>query len=334
MRGEDRTREPAATIIVVSFNTLEMTRACLDSVFRETRRESVELIVVDNASEDGSAEMIAAEFPQARLIRSTANLGFAAANNHAADLARGQYLLLLNPDTVILDGAIDRLIAFARSAPRAGIWGGRTLFADGRLNPSSAWRDMSLWSLFCRSAGLSQAFRGNPVLDPEAYGGWARDSEREVDVVTGCFLLIETAFWRELGGFDERFVMYGEDADLCMRARSRGAAPRITPDAVIIHHGGASERVRAAKIIRLFRAKIALMEKHWARPRLAIGRLLFLAWVGSRAGAARILSRAGSTGESLAPWIDVWARRDEWLHGYPGAAAPRGERRSDALPHR
>ena len=130
---------PVLSILVVSYNTRAMTLDCLRSVVAETRTP-YELIVLDNASADGSAEAVAAEFPQARLIASPENLGFAEGNNVAAQEARGEYLLLLNPDTLVLRGSLDRLLDFARAEPGAGIWGGRTLFADGRLNPSSCWR--------------------------------------------------------------------------------------------------------------------------------------------------------------------------------------------------
>ena len=110
---------------------------------------------------------------------------------------------------------------------------------------------MSLWNLFCRAVGLTGLFPQSRLFNAEAYGGWKRDTEREVDIVTGCFFLIEHRFWDTLGGFDPLFFMYGEEADLCLRARPLGARPRITPDARIVHYGGASERVRAEQIIRV-----------------------------------------------------------------------------------
>src|SRR5690606_28786133 len=137
------------------------------------------------------------------------NHGFAKGNNIAAARARGEYLLLLNPDTVVRDGAIDRLMAFAEREPRARIWGGRTLFADGSLNTSSCWRRMSLWNIFCRTAGLTGVFPRSALFNSEAYGGWDRGTERQVDIVSGCFFLIARADWKRLGGFDPVFAMYG-----------------------------------------------------------------------------------------------------------------------------
>src|SRR5690606_5106795 len=115
----------------------------------------------------------------------------------------------------------------------------------------------------------SSLFRRSAVFNPEGYGAWERDSEREVDIVTGCFLLIEKTFWDELGGFDPTFVMYGEEADLCLRAQARGALPRITPEAEIIHYVGASETVQARKLVRVITAKTTLIRRNfpaWQRP--------------------------------------------------------------------
>ncbi|MFU0507215.1 glycosyltransferase family 2 protein [Pseudaminobacter sp. NGMCC 1.201702] len=304
--------DPLVSIIVVSYNTREMTLECLRSVFGQTSRR-FELIVVDNASSDGSAAAIAAEFPCIQLIAESQNHGFAKANNIAARHARGEYILLLNPDTVVLEGAIDRLLDFAHRVPQAKIWGGRTIFGDRSLNPSNCWGRMTLWSVTSQALGLSSLFRRSTIFNPEGYGSWLRDSERGVDIVTGCFLLIRREFWEELGGFDLSFVMYGEEADLCMRARSSGAMPRITPEAQIIHYAGASESVQTDKMVRLLRAKLLLIRRHfptWQRP---IGLLLFRFWPLSRFWGTRLLGRR----EAAEIWGHVWRRRSEWWHGWP-----------------
>lgn len=275
--------------------------------------------MVDNASADGSAAAIAAKFPEMTLIAEAANHGFAAAHRIAVRRARGRWLLLLNPDTEVGPGAIDRLLAFAHATPEAGIWGGRTLFADGSLNPASCWGRMTLWSLACQAAGLTALFRGSPFFNPEGYGGWDRGSVREVDIVSGCFLLIRRALWDRLGGFDLGFEMYGEEADLCLRARALGVRPMVTPEATILHHGGASEPVRAGKLVRLMRAKTALVRRHFPplsrAPALALLRL----WPLSRrvvwAGIAPVTGRAHHR-ESAAVWAELWARRDVWWEGY------------------
>jgi GT2 family glycosyltransferase len=320
VRPEFGNSAPVVSIVVVSYNTREMTLECLRSVVAQTR-EPFELIVVDNASSDGSAAAIAAEFPNIRLMAEIENHGFAKANNMAAAHANWEYLLLLNPDTVVLEGAIDRLLDFARRVPEAGIWGGRTLYGDRRLNPTNCWRRMTVWSLASQVLGLSSLFRRSALFNPEGYGGWLRASEREVDIVTGCFLLIRREFWKELGGFDQSYVMYGEEADLCLRAQVKGARPRITPEAQIVHYAGASEAVRSDMMVRLLRAKVLLIRRHfygWQRP---AGLTLLRLWPLSRYLATHMLGRR----MAAQTWGEIWQRRAEWWDGWPeaGSLAPR-----------
>ena len=305
------------SIIVISFNTREMTLECLRSVRRETH-VPYELIVVDNASEDGSAEAIAAEFPDIDFTASPENTGFALANNMASERARGRYVLLLNPDTVVLDGAIDALVAFAERTPDARIWGGRTLFGDRSLNPTSCWRRLTLWNVFCRTTGLTGLFPKSEFFNSEAYGGWDRGTERQVDVVTGCLMLMTLEDWRALGGFEARFQMYGEEVDLCLRAiRDLGAAPRVTPGATIVHYGGASQKVRADKMVRLMRAKTELIQQHFPPVQRALGKPIFALWPWSRWMASSVLGRMGiKKGQGAEVWREVWQRRSEWRDGF------------------
>ena len=285
----------------------------------QTHNVSYEVIAVDNASCDGSAEMIAAHPVNARLIRLHENIGFARANTLAARIARGRQLLLLNPDTVVLDGAIDKLVAFARANPKARIWGGRTLFANGTLNPSSCWGRMTPWNLICRATGLAAILPNTEMFNGEAIGGWKRDSVRRVDIVSGCFFLIEKELWDGLRGFDPLFFMYGEEADLCLRAHAFSARPLITPDATIIHYGGASEKARSDKMVRLLAAKMSLIGRHWHPLMVPAGKALLAAWPLSRAiamTAAAVITRRKDRFETAAAWRAIWSRRREWIGGY------------------
>jgi GT2 family glycosyltransferase len=311
------TPRPDISIIVVSYNTREMTLACLRSIGEQTRDTAYELIVVDNDSSDGSAEAIAAEFPDLRLIRLEENIGFARANNLAAGRARGERLLLLNPDVVVIDRAIDRLVAFADSRPGAGIWGGRTLFGDRSLNPASCWGRMTVWNLFCRAAGLTAIFAGSELFNSEAYGDWQRDSVREVDIVTGCLLLITKRLWDDLDGFQSHYFMYGEEADLCLRARAKGASPVLTPEATIIHYGSASDTGNKAVAVAV--ARMTLIREHWTPARRPLG--VALSWVSALTHhlgyslAARFLSRPGVKAQADLH-REVWSQRRRWLPGY------------------
>lgn len=308
---------PELSILMVNWNTRDMTLACLRSVFAETRDTSFELILVDNGSADGSADAIAAEFPQVKLLRENINHGFAKANNIAAQVARGRYLLLLNTDTVVLDGAIDKLVAFARANPGARLWGGRTLWEDGTLNPTSVWKRITPWSAFSFAFGLRGALSRFEFFNPEGMGHWQRDTVREVDIVAGCFLLMERSFWNELGGFDARFFMYGEEADLCARARAAGAKPLMTPAATIIHYGGKSAASHSSKIVYVIGARIGLVQSQSGPLGGTIGRLACIAHVGIRAYAYGLLNRMNPKRfeASAREWGIAWACRAEWRNG-------------------
>jgi N-acetylglucosaminyl-diphospho-decaprenol L-rhamnosyltransferase len=301
------------SILIVTYKCHHEARECLASIYRNTTGVDFEVVVLDNASQDGTVEMVRSEFPQARLIALDENVGFAAGVNLAAEEAEGEHVLLLNPDTVVHEGAVRNLVDFAERRPEHGLYGGRTLRPDGTVDPGSCWAQQTLWSLFCFATMLTATFKGSRLFDPESLGGWGRDSVREVGLVTGCLLLVPRALWARLGGFDTRFFMYGEDADLALRARERGYRPAITPDAVVTHEVGVSSATRPDKMILLYTGKATLLRKHWRPARRRVGLALLAAGVGSRALAAR-LTRARS--DSASAWPVVWAQRRRWLQGY------------------
>jgi GT2 family glycosyltransferase len=305
------------SILVVSYNSRSETLACLASVLQYPPDCRFELIVLDNASPDASADAIAEAFPTVSLIRSQVNLGFAGGNNAAAAFARGRRLLLLNPDTLVNAASLTALWQFANACPDAKIWGGRTLFADGRLNPASCWAEITLWSLFCSTCALTWLAPRSVLLNPEAFGGWQRDTVRAVDIVSGCFLLIDHSLWRQLDGFDPRFFMYAEEADLCLRARRFGARPMVSPAATIIHLGGASEPSQVEKILKIHRGRITLMRKHWGRLKLTLGLALYWHWALLRMiGAHAISGPRDIPGQSRSKWQHIWRQRHIWLAGY------------------
>lgn len=312
---------PDVSVLIVSYRCREEVLECLASIAQGARQTTVETIVLDNASADGTVEAIRAQFPEVTLIAEDSNLGFAAGVNRASEEAHGDFLLLLNPDTTVHPDAIDNLVVFARSHPQHGLVGGRTVNPDGSTHPGSCWGKPTLWSTFCFATMLSTLFKRSALFDPESLGRWERDSIREVDVITGCLLLVPTTLWRELGGFDRRFFMYGEDVDLALRARAAGYRPAITPDAVITHAIGISSSSRPEKFHLVLQAKITIMEKYWSSSRTAIGKALLIMGVGTRAlmATAAGRSRGGPGGEGGAgpdTWRVLWRTRTQWLQGF------------------
>ena len=251
------------SVLIVSYNTRDMTIECIESIFEETRSHSFEVILIDNDSKDGSADAIEERFPEVKLIRSEKNLGFAMANNVASEQSSGKRTLLLNPDTVIVERAIDKLMDFADENPDCRMWGGRHMFRDGSRNTFNCWADYTLWTVFCGCTGLSKFVPGSPLFNPRPYPKYDRMSVKEVDIITGCFLLMDTELWDQLEGFDSDFFLFAEEADLCVRAREAGARPLMTPDALIIHDGGGSSPIHSEdRRIMLIKAERQYHRKH------------------------------------------------------------------------
>lgn len=310
---------PDVTIIIVSYNTRELTLKCLETLLDAGGDVLAEVVVYDNDSKDGSPEAIAERFPQLRLIASRENVGFAKANNIVAAEANAPYVLLLNPDTETYDNAIARLLQFAQDYPQAGIYGGRTLFPDGSLNPSSCFNRITLHSQFCRTFYLDKIFPNSPLTNPEAIGGWNRDDIRQVDIVVGCFLLTTKKLWDDLGGFDLKYFMYGEEADLCLRAAQKGYTPMINPQATIMHLVGASANVRASKIVQVGRARATLIRQHW-KPWLVpfgLGLLTIWAWLRNLLSMlAYLFDKSEQSASRRKTWKDVCSEWKTWIKGY------------------
>ena len=302
------------SIVIVSYNTRQRTLACLASIREHAPAVPVEVVVVDNGSSDGSLEAIRTAGTATVVVDAGENLGFARGVNRGVDLSSGDAVLLLNPDTVVLAGALDALVDFARAHPEHGVYGGRTLRADGGVDPSSCWGEPTLWSLTSFALGLSTAFRSSIVFDPESLGRWERDTVREVPIITGCLLLVTRALWDRLGGMDERFFLYGEDADFSLRARRAGQRPVVVPDAEIVHEVGASTESSGLKMCMVMAGKATLLRRGWTPWRARVGVVLLQVGSGLRAGLERL--RGGKPA-----WRIVWERRADWRAGYPHAEA-------------
>lgn len=304
---------PGVSVIIVSYRSRDMLLACLESIYAGESGSVVELIVIDNASGDGTPEAVRHAYPQVRVIESVENLGFARAVNRAAEQARGDYVLLLNPDMLVHEAAIDGMVCFAEQHPAAGFYGGVTLDREGNVDPRSCWGRPTIWSLVCFATGLSTVFARSRLFDPESLGRWQRDTVREVPVVTGCLLLADGRVWRQLGGFDESYFMYGEDVDLSLRAWELGYRPLLNPKAKATHFVGASSETSAAKAGLLYRGKATFVRKRFHPRAVGVALALLETGVGLRALVHR-MKRDGR--DEASPWEVLWATRHDWRLGY------------------
>lgn len=302
---------PEIAIVIVNYNTRDEIIACVQSVL-STTTAPLEIIVVDNGSVDGSVAALHEFGDPVTVVEAGANLGFATGVNRGVEHSHAPWVLLLNPDTTVLDGAIDALVSFARAHPHYGVYGGRTLRPDGSTDPSSCWGEMTLWSLTSFALGLSTLFSRSRLFDPESLGRWGRDSVREVPIVTGCLLLIAQKDWQRLGGMDERFFLYGEDAEFSARAKKNGLRPVIVPDATIIHAVGGSTAPGGRKMSLVMAGKATVLKTQWRPLPAALGVALLQIGSGVRAAPYVIRRKQGT-------WTHAWAHRKEWRGGYPEA---------------
>lgn len=243
------------SIIIVNWNTRDILLDCLESIAAHPPSRPYDIWVVDNASNDGSVTAVRARYPHVQLIENAANRGFAAANNQAIHASHGDYLLLLNSDTLVREGALERLALFLDAHPRVGIAGACLLNADGTLQPSWA-AFPSLWSeLLGRNMRVCRPYRTND--GSTAYA---------VDWVGGAALLIRRTTVEQIGDLDEGYFMYSEETDWCFRARQAGWDVCYLPDALIVHLGGQSSRKASIRMkVQLYRSKLRFYTKHYGR---------------------------------------------------------------------
>ena len=267
------------SIIIVSWNTCEILKQCLVSIYTCFTEEEFEVVIVDNDSADGSADMIEREFPLVKIIKSTTNLGFGKACNHALRLARGKYILLLNPDTKIVDNAIHKALCFLRGGNDIGVVGAKLLFPDGSFQPSCG-NFPSIRAVFINAGssllmkmGLHNSAKVflrmvNHELMPvrELKSLFNENIVRDVDWVVGAFLIFRREALENDQIFDEDFVMYAEDQDFCRRVKNRGYRIVYYPPATIFHIEGSSAAAyplqrKLAKIV----AKSLFFRKHYGQ---------------------------------------------------------------------
>lgn len=252
---------PDLSVIIVNWNVRDLLRRCLESVFASPFGGSLEVLVVDNASADGSGEMVRTEFPQVHLIANAENRGFPAANNQGLALARGRYILLLNPDTEVVGDALQAMVAFADAHPDVGVVGPQLLNPDGSVQ-SSRRRFPTLATALWESTWL-QPYAPRRLLERYYVLDRPDDEIQDVDWVTGAALMVRREAVEEVGPLDEGFFMYSEELDWCRRFREAGWRVVYLPTARIVHHvGKSSEQVLPARHIHFQTSKVRYFRKY------------------------------------------------------------------------
>lgn len=297
--NEEKTGPRAAakdvSVIIVSYNVRDFLEQCLHSIHRACQHLDAEVLVVDNASRDGSSQMVKSQFPWVQLRENRINLGFAKANNQALRMAKGRYLLLINPDTLAREDTVKRMLEFLQTHPEVGAAGCKILNPDGTLQLSCRRSFPTPWVALSKILGLGRLFPRSrffgkynlTYLDPEKIS--------EVDALSGSFMFLRREALQQVGFFDEQYFMYGEDLDLCYRIKSAGWKIYYLPTTQIIHYKGRSTEVSASTVLDFYRAMYIFVGKHLRRKYLFFLHWFLILGIAIRAAvsfASRILRRA------------------------------------------
>lgn len=255
------------SVIIVNYNVKHFLQLCLHAVYRAVQHIAAEVIVVDNNSHDGSVQMVQQLFPQTILIANKNNLGFSKANNQAVALANGEFILFLNPDTVMPEDFFSRLLPFIEARPNVGAIGPKLIDGRGRFAPDGKKSFPTLSVALYKSLGLNRIFPKSPVFNKYYAVHVSESQTAPVDVLSGCCMLVRSNLIRQIGGaFDEAYFMYCEDVDLCFRIKQAGFDNIYFPDATLIHYKGESTRKTTVSYVRIFNKALAtFVSKHYGR---------------------------------------------------------------------
>jgi len=249
------------SVVIVAWNAKHYLELCLESLLAAPPRRSLEVLVVDNASSDGTTEMVESRFPCVRLIKAGENLGFAKGNNVAIRQCQGRYIALVNPDVQVLPGCLDALGDFLDEHPKVGNVGPRVLNPDMTLQ-SSCRRFPSLWNNFCSASGLESVFKGSRMFAGEHMYFFSHDRTIAVDVLVGCFNMVRRETFDAVGLLDEDLFMYGDDVDWCQRCWKAGWEVVFFPGARAIHDRG---KITAPYPVRFAVAQQKSVLHYWTK---------------------------------------------------------------------
>jgi GT2 family glycosyltransferase len=270
---------PTLSVVIVSFNVRADLLRCLESIYASRQDAAFAVWVVDNASRDESAAAVAEQFPQVRLVRNCDNVGFARANNQALRAIDSEFVLLLNPDTLVGNHVFDETIAFLRGTPRAATVSCKLVTANGSLDLACRRSFPTAFDGLCRAAGLSRLFPRSPHLARYNVTYLDENQTSEVDAINGAFMMVRRAAIDEVGLLDEDYFMYMEDLDWCYRFKAAGWGVFYHPTTTVVHLKGRSGRQNSGRMIRAFFESMELFVRKHYRPRQA-----WLMQAGTRLG--------------------------------------------------
>ncbi|PJA96542.1 MAG: glycosyl transferase [Ignavibacteriales bacterium CG_4_9_14_3_um_filter_34_10] len=272
------------SVIIVNYNVKQFLKNLIESVLKAVENISYEIIVVDNASSDGSAEEIRNSFPHVKFIANKKNLGFGAANNQALEIAKGEFIVLINPDALVKTNTFDTLIKFFHDNPQTGMAGCKVLNPDGTLQLACRRSFPGVWTSFTKIVGLSSLFPKSKYFAKYNLTYLDENEIHEVDAISGSFMFFRKEVYEKVGGFDNDYFMYGEDLDLCYRVQKAGYKVYYVPTTEIIHYKGEStKRSSLDETVLFYDAMKIFVRKHFSnfflveiilRPAIFIRKLL------------------------------------------------------------
>jgi O-antigen biosynthesis protein len=271
------------SVIIVNYNVRHFLENALNSIIKALHKIESEIIVVDNASDDGSVEMLREKFPDVQLVINPVNLGFAAGNNIALRIAQGEYLTLLNPDTVVQEDTFTSLMAYLNNNKNVGVVGCKILNPDGTLQLACRRSFPTPWTAFTKVVGLASLFPDSKLFGQYNLTYLNPEKSYEVDAVSGSFMFMRKVVYEQVGGLDESYFMYGEDLDWCYRIQKAGWKIYYLPETQIIHYKGESTRRSNIDELKMFYDAMHIFVKKHLNYSVLINSILrlgiFLKWL-------------------------------------------------------
>lgn len=318
------------SIVVICWNDLKVLKDCLKSIFEGTQRTELEVVVSDNGSTDGSPAWIREHYPHVRIVENGANLGFARGNNAGIAAATGDYVLILNPDTIIHGDSLDRWMDFVQRHPEAGAFGCRVLNKDGTYqHPARPFPTPRRY--WAAALGLRGLGRLSDRFAADKYVGWAGETERAIDWQSGCCVMVRGDILKRIEGFDPRFFYHFEEVDLCYRVWQTGSPILHTPDAEITHLGGQSVgRFPIRFELEKYRNRYRYFYKHYGEKGARQCRRAALAWLKTRRAFYKAKQLVKGSDEALKNRLEMYRVVIGWHEAIDPVEFARTGREPDA----